>query len=58
MVVEMWECQWKEYKRHNTIHNAYLYPPEHTFRMTEQKILVNVLSGRMFGAMEVDIEVP
>ena len=58
MVVEIWECQWKEYKRHNTTHNAYLYPTEHIFRMTEQEVLVNVMNGRMFGAVEVDIEVP
>ena len=54
----MWECQWREYKRHNAIHNQYLYPTEHLFRMTEQEILRNITEGSMFGVAEVDIKVP
>ena len=57
-VVEMWECQWGEYKRHNGVHNPYLYPTEHIFRMTEHELLRNVLEGSMFGVIEIDIKVP
>lgn len=57
-VIEMWECEWREYKRSNTIHNSYVYPTEHIFRMNEREILANIMACSMFGVVEVDIEVP
>ena len=57
-VIEMWECQWLEFTRLNTIQNSYTYPTENIYRMTEQDILRNIVDGNMFGAVEVDLNVP
>ncbi len=57
-LVEMWECDWKVYKRTHTIHNPYTYPTEHTYRMTQNEILGHITNGSIFGAIEVDIHVP
>ena len=57
-VVEMWECQWRKYKRDNTVHNEYLYPTEHIFRMTENEVMEHIKNGRLFGTVEVDLYVP
>ena len=54
----MWECQWRNYKRHNATQNKYLYPTEHIFRMTQNEVLEHIKSGRIFGAVEVDLHVP
>ena len=59
----MWECTWKTHKRviansNNSIHNRYLYKTEVQYRMTEEQILQHIESGDIFGAVEVDINVP
>ena len=54
----MWECQWKEYKKTNTIVNGYTYPTEGKYRMSLKFILDNIMNGSIFAAVEVDIHVP
>ena len=56
--VEMWECEWRLYKRTHTVHNSYTYSTEHKYCMTEQEILGHIVNGDIFGAVEVDISVP
>ena len=60
-VVEMWECEWRQYKRANgvnAVHNPYKYPKEDQYRMSELDILEYIKNDEMFGAVEVDINVP
>ena len=57
-LVEMWECQWRLYKKNCRINNRYVYPTEHIFRMSEQEILQHIENGDIFGVAEVDIHVP
>ena len=57
-LVEMWECEWRQYKVEHAVHNPYVYPTEHLYRMTEQDILGRIENGDIFGAVEVDISVP
>lgn len=57
-LVEMWECTWLQHKASNEIHNRYVYPTEHLFRMTKQQILGAILDGRLFGAVQCDLKVP
>ena len=54
----MWECQWRKAKKDNPIHNAYVYPTEHIFRMTQQEVLEYIKNEDLFGVVEVDIHVP
>lgn len=54
----MWECEWRTYKRANTIRNRYVYPTERQFRMSQQQIIDHIEAGTIFGAVEVDIHVP
>ena len=57
-LVEMWECEWRTYKRTNAVHNSYTYKTEDTHRMTELEVLAHIKNGDIFGAVEVDIRVP
>ena len=57
-LIIMWECQWAEYKRSNTVHNRYMFPTEPLYRMSENTILERIKEGKIFGAAEVDIHVP
>ena len=57
-LVEMWECEWRQYKTEHTIHNSYTYPTEHIYRVSEQGVLGRIENGDIFGAVEVDISVP
>ena len=57
-LVEMWECEWRTYKRTNAVHNPYKYPTEDTYRMTKLEILEHIKNDKLFGAVEVDINVP
>ena len=60
-LVEMWECEWRQYKSangENAVHNSYTYKTENTYRMTELEVLAHVMNGDIFGAVEVDIRVP
>ena len=59
-LVTMWECQWKEFKKQNRIgsHHKYLYSTESKYRMTQSEIVECVKTGAIFGAVEVDINVP
>lgn len=57
-LIVMWECQWSTYKRQNTTHNRYTYPTEGIYRMTEDSVLHHIKTGKLFGAVEVDIHVP
>ena len=57
----MWECEWRKYKTvngRNAIHNSYMYPKEKQYRMTQAQILEYIKNDEMFGAVEVDINVP
>ena len=55
----MWECEWRVYKKqHSTVHNKYVYPTEHIYRMTQQEVLGYIENGDLFGVVEVDINVP
>ena len=56
-LVTMWECEWRTYKKGRTIHNRYMYPTEHIYRMGEDRLLNHIKNGDIFGAVEVDIEV-
>lgn len=60
-VVEMWECVWDEKRKKlspGPWQNKYFYPTEHKFRLTEKEILKAVREDKLFGALEVDINVP
>ena len=57
-LVEMWECEWRTYLKNNTVHNSYKYPKEDKQRMTKLEILEAIKNDEMFGAVEVDINVP
>ncbi len=56
-LVTIWECEWKIYMTGRTIHNRYMYPTEHIYRMGETRLMDHIKSGNIFGAVEVDIEV-
>jgi hypothetical protein len=54
-----WECDWvEERKTLKLAANPYLYPTESRYRMTISSILNAVMEGRLFGCLEIDIEVP
>ncbi len=55
-LVVMWECQWKQYKTINTVHNRYLYPTESRYRMSESTIIEEIKQGKVFGAVEVGVQ--
>ena len=57
-LVTLWECQWKAQQQSERLSNKYHYPGEEKYRLTENEILEMVKDGTMFGALEVDIEVP
>ena len=57
-LVEMWECEWDQYKRDHITENRYTYPTEWKFRMTESELLEHVQKNEIFGAVEIDIHVP
>ena len=55
---EIWECQWKEFKKTHQITNPYVFPTEHIYRMTEKQLIDHIRKGEIFGAAEIDIKVP
>ena len=57
-LVEMWECDWVNFSRGRTIHNRYLYPTEHLYRMNQSEIIEGILNDRLFCAIECKIHVP
>ena len=57
-LTEMWECSWTQHKANNEIHNTYVYPTEHMFRMTKHQILESIMNGRIFGVVQCDLKVP
>ena len=54
----MWECEWRTYKKTNAVHNSYKYQTEDKYRMTQLEILEHIKNDKLFGAVEVDINVP
>ena len=54
----MWECKWKALRKTVTLPTKYLYPLEDKYRLTERTILNAIQDGTLFGAVEVDIQVP
>ena len=57
--MEMWECEWRVFlSEHGTPENQYHYPGEEKYRLSETEILNMIKDGSLFGAVEVDIEVP
>lgn len=63
-VVEMWECQFREYCRDNPEIRSFIDSMRPTFfrnrrgSVTEKDLLNGVVKGELFGMVEVDIEVP
>ncbi len=57
-LVTIWECEWKTFKESHTIHNRYTYPTEGRYRMGESRLMDHIKNGDIFGAVEVDIQVP
>ncbi len=57
-LVVMWECAWKKERKTVTLSKKYCYPLEDRYRLTENSIIGGIESGELFGAVEVDIEVP
>lgn len=57
-LVTIWECQWKKQTQKEKPPNKYHYPGEDKYRLSESEILQMVKDGSLFGAIEVDIEVP
>ena len=58
-LVVMWECEWRSFVKETPMpDNQYHYPGEEKYRLTEHEILDMVRDGSMFGAIEVDIQVP
>lgn len=57
-LIEIWECEYRSFKRTNTVTNKYLYPTEELFRVTEKEILCGIMDGQIFGCVEVDLAVP
>ena len=59
-VVEVWECQWKEWTKTNkygvknfrTVHFPYIPP------LSCEKLLQNILNGELFGVVDCQLEVP
>ena len=56
----MWQCSWKAKVKAEkiVIPDTYYYPTEHEYRMSEAKIIKYIKEGKIFGAVEVDLEVP
>ncbi|KAJ8306861.1 hypothetical protein KUTeg_014945 [Tegillarca granosa] len=63
-VIEMWECQFKQYKKqHPDIYDFINkqrpnFYQSHKHSVTENQILQSVVDETLFGMVEVDIEVP
>ena len=57
-LVTMWECVWKKQERLERPANKYHYPGEDKYRLCEAEIMTMIKDGSLFGAVEVDIEVP
>lgn len=57
-LVEMWECDWKQFKANKVVTNTYVYPTENLYRMSEKEILSAIIKDQLFGVAEVDIHVP
>jgi hypothetical protein len=58
----MWECDWERLKKEDPAVKAFITdrqrPCDGQFKMTEETILRAVMEDRMFGTLEVDLEVP
>ena len=63
-VIEMWECQFRQYCRQNSAIYNFIdgkrpgFFRNHKGNITEDSILEGVLKGDLFGMVEVDIQVP
>ena len=61
-VKQMWECDWDRLKKEDPAVKAFVKsrqrPCDGQFKMSEETILEAVMNDRMFGALEVDVEVP
>ena len=57
-LIQIWECEYKLFRRTNTITNKYLYPTEEKYRLSKDKILESIKAGEIFGCVEVDLYVP
>ena len=63
-VVEIWECQFRQYCRQHPEINDFInrtrpgFFQNHKGKISEDKILEGVVSGALFGMVEVDIRVP
>jgi G:T-mismatch repair DNA endonuclease (very short patch repair protein) len=61
-VKQMWECDWERLKKEDPAVKSFVKdlqrPCDGQFKMTEETILRAVMEDRMFGALEVDLEVP
>ena len=63
-VVEMWECDFRKYCRQNPAIYDFIdtmrpgFFQKHRGKITENSILNGVVKGKLFGIVEVDIEVP
>ena len=61
-VKQMWECDWERLKKEDPPVKAFVKdmqrPCDWQFKMTVETILRAVMEDRMFGALEVDLEVP
>jgi G:T-mismatch repair DNA endonuclease (very short patch repair protein) len=61
-VKQMWECDWERLKKEDPAVKAFVKdmqrPCDGKFKMTEETILRAVMEDRMFGALEIDLEVP
>jgi hypothetical protein len=59
---QMWECDWERLKKEHPAVKAFVKdmqrPCDGQFKMMEETILRAVMEDRMFGALEVDLEVP
>lgn len=56
----MWECVWRRKctKERLVIPSTYYYPTEAEYRMSEERVINYIKTGKIFGAAEVDIQVP
>lgn len=61
-VVELWECEWEQRSKDNQEIKQFVKerkrPCDWRFTMTERQIIDAVQNDKLFGALEVDIEVP
>lgn len=57
VVIEKWECQWKQERKQLDIPQVYNYPFESKYRMTERELKKALSDGELFGVVECDVRV-